>query len=84
MAEMYEMDEVTKATQNNDVLNCMKANGFITDDMARDQLGVRRLSARIFDLREQGNEIKTLMCNGKNRHGHNTRFAKYLLEKAVC
>ena len=83
MAEMYEMNEVTKATQNNDVLNCMKLHGYITDDMARDQLGVHRLSARIFDLREQGNVIKTLMCNGKNRHGHNTRFAKYLLEKAV-
>ena len=83
MAEMYEMNETTKETQNNDVLNCMKIHGFITDDMAREWLGVRRLSARIFDLREQGNEIKTLMCEGKNRHGHHTRFAKYLLEKAV-
>lgn len=83
MAEMYEMNEETRPSQNKDILNCLKMNGFITDDMARDQLGVRRLSARIFDLREQGNEIITLICEGKNRHGRNTRFAKYLLKKAV-
>ena len=83
MAEMYEMDEQTRRTQNNDVLRCLKTRGFITDDIARDEFGVRRLSARIFDLREQGNEIKTVMRNGKNRYGHSTRYAYYFLEKAV-
>lgn len=83
MSEAYEMDEVLKATQNNDVLRLMKAHGFITDDIARDYLGVHRLSARIYDLRELGNEIRTDICKGKNRHGRTTRYAKYVLEKAV-
>lgn len=83
MSEAYEMDEVLKATQNADVLKMMKTHGFITDDIARDYLGVHRLSARIYDLRERGNVIKTVMCGGKNRHGRATRYAKYFLEKAV-
>lgn len=72
------MDNVNKETQCFDVLNCMKTNGFITDDIAVD-LGVYRLSARIFDLRNKGFAITTMMCNGKNRHGHTCRYARYSL-----
>ena len=72
------MDEMNRATQNFDVLNFIKTNGSITDDDARD-IGVHRLSARIFDLRGMGVNIQTVMCNGKNRHNHTCRYARYFL-----
>ena len=72
------IDEMNRATQNFDVLNCMKTNGFITKIEA-DSLGVARLSARIFDLRGMGIQIKTDYCYGKTRHGHPCRFARYTL-----
>ena len=80
---MSEMDEMNRATQNFDVLDCMKKKGYITNRIASSELGVERLSARIYDLREMGFSIKTTMVNGKNRHGNNTRFARYSLEKVV-
>lgn len=73
------MDELNLATQNADVLDCMKRLGYITDDIARDQLGVHRLSARICDLRGMGVNIQTVMRSGKNRHGHTCRYAQYFL-----
>ena len=83
MSEMYEMNEKERETQNGDVLKCLKTRGYITDDIARDELGVHRLSARIYDLRGRGNKIKTVMKSGKNRYGRTTRFAHYFLEEAV-
>lgn len=37
-----------------------------------------RLGARVFDLRAQGMEIKTLRKSKKNRFGHNTSYAIYV------
>ena len=82
MTEMYEMDEKNRATQNTDVMYCMKTNGYISKKEA-DALGVWRLSARIYDLREQGNEIQTIMTEGITRHGRKSRYARYFLVKAV-
>lgn len=72
------MDEMNRATQNFDVLNCMRKHGYITDALAVD-MGIYRLSARIFDLRGMGYDITTTMCNGKNHRGHNCRYARYSL-----
>lgn len=69
-------------TQNFDVLQYLYEHGAITD---RDAyiLGIRRLSARIKDLRNAGYPIKTTNKTTRNRHGHTTNYASYsLMENA--
>ena len=70
-----EIDEDTRENQNNRILQHLREHGTITQDEA-DALKVRRLSARIFDLRNKGHEIVTDTIYGKNEYGP-TRYARY-------
>lgn len=67
-------------SQNKKILAHLATYGSITQAQAVGLFGCYRLSARIFDLKEQGHEIKTVMCCRKNADGNNVRFAKYVLE----
>ncbi len=51
----------------------------ITSEDAYLMFGITRLSAIIFDLREQGLNIDTLDEKGKNRYGDKTRYGRYIL-----
>jgi len=52
----------------------------ITQAQAVEKFGCYRLSARIFDLKEQGYDIKAIRCIKKNADGNVVQFAKYVLE----
>ena len=66
--------------QNQTVLHHLKTKGGITDIEAYNDYGIRRLAARINDLKEQGNEIETHMIKGTNRDKKLVRFARYILK----
>ncbi len=68
-------------TQEEKILDYMERHGSITPLEAMNELGVMRLGARIYDLKESGIKIITETVKGKNRDGETTRFARYRLEK---
>lgn len=66
-----------KPTQAKRILEYMKKNGGITSlDAARD-LGCMRLGARIFELKDDGHEIKSEFVEVKNRYGEKCRVKRY-------
>ena len=69
------------ATDRDLVLMHMKKYGSITQDEADEEYGIKRLSARINELRNMGYPIKTEMLSCKNRRGNISNFAKYSLEE---
>ena len=75
---MKEKTEHTR-TQCNKILNHLMTKGSITQAEAVEMFGCYRLSARIYDLKEQGNDIKTIRCVKKNEEGNVVQFAKYVL-----
>lgn len=68
--------------QNQMLAEYLKANGTITAADAVYKLGIMRLSARIFDLREQGYNISMTMRSARNRFGNPITFGEYKLEGA--
>ena len=74
--------ENTKHTrsQNAKILSYLMEHDGITQVQAAERFGCYRLSARIYDLKEEGHEIKTIICVKKNMEGNTVRFAKYVLE----
>ncbi len=57
----------------------MKEHGSITQNQADEIYGIKRLSARINELRNMGVPIKTDLISCKNRRGRISNFAKYSL-----
>lgn len=53
--------------------------GPITPLEAWSELGIYRLGARVFDLKEQGHEITKKMVAVSNKFGEECRVAKYTL-----
>ncbi|MBO5968270.1 MAG: hypothetical protein J6S14_07205 [Clostridia bacterium] len=70
-------------TQNDRIVEYMRKNGSITALEAVLELGITRLSARIYDLSKGGLAVVKRMERGKNRYGDETIYARYYLEKAV-
>lgn len=66
-----------KPSQCEMILAYMKQHGGITQLEATNELGITRLSARIFDLREQGYNIDDVTETGKNRFGEKCRYVRY-------
>lgn len=62
----------------NKVLDYIKAHGSITQAEAY-EMGIYRLSGRIFDLRHRGYDIISVMTDGVNRDGERVKFASYRL-----
>lgn len=67
-------------TQKEAVLKHLQRYGKITDLEAYQNYAIRRLGARIWDLRNEGYPIKTENTHQKNRFGQMTMFATYILE----
>ena len=72
---------MAKRTQADRVLEYIQKFGSITTLQAYRDLGVTRLSARIFELRARGLEIYSTNVTSKNRYGENCTYAKYYLRK---
>ena len=70
---------MAKVTLTQRVMQYMEEEGSITSLDAFRELGVTRLAAIIFNLKEQGVPIKTETMYGINRWGDEVRFAKYSL-----
>ena len=71
-------------SQNDQVLWYMREYGSITPKEATDGFGIMRLGARIWELKEEGFNIKREMIAVKNRFGRECRVARYsIIEKGV-
>ena len=68
-------------SQKETVLKHLQEHGTITDLAAYRLYAIRRLGARIWELRDEGHKIKTENTKEKNRFGKMTVFATYVLEK---
>lgn len=62
------------------ILMHMRKYCSITQMDADEEYGIKRLSARINELRNMGYQIKTDMFACRNRRGRISNFAKYRLE----
>lgn len=65
--------------QKERVLDYMSKFGSITSLEAFRDLGITRLSAVIFDLRELGYRIETKDESALNRFGEKTNYARYFM-----
>lgn len=68
-----------KITQEERTLEYMQRFGGITSKEAFNDLGITRLSAKIYNLKKQGYAIADGMKQSKNRFGEITHFKKYML-----
>ena len=64
-------------TQKEMLLDYMRRHNGITALEASMDLGIQRLSARIFDLRADGIVIRSEKCQSKNRYGRIVCFDRY-------
>lgn len=74
------MGKNEKKNQRERVLEWLQRYGSINDNEARDELGIRRAGARVFELRRLGFNIVTKTEIGKNRFGEKVRYGVYYLE----
>lgn len=63
------------------VLDYITEFGSITPIDAFRDLGITRLSAIVFKLKEDGHDIDKVIETGKNRSGNRTRYARYSFGK---
>ena len=68
-------------TQKQMVLDYIREFGSISSFEAFRDLGITRLSAVIFGLKELGYEFDTKMEHTRNRFGEKTHYARYSLRK---
>ena len=61
------------------VLNELKAGNEVTNKSMGDKYGIERLSGIIFDLRNMGYIIHTVMKDGKTRFGDSIKYGSYIL-----
>lgn len=73
------MNENSKPTQNELVLNYMREFGSITQLEAIVDLGVMRLASRVSDLRKKGYNIISDWVAVKNRREENSHIKRYRL-----
>ena len=58
----------------------LETKGSINPLQAWQALGIYRLGARVFDLKQDGMKIKTRKVNVDNRFGEKCRVAEYYLD----
>lgn len=58
----------------------LNKKGSITSWEAFEKYGITRLSAVIYILRQDGQNIKSISTTKKNRYGHSVTFSTYTLE----
>ncbi len=66
-------------TQNEQVLQYLQEKGEITTFTAFTDLGITRLSARVYDLWKDGHNIKGERINYKAKDGKAKHYDKYTL-----
>lgn len=77
------IDMENTASQADLILDHLKKGHTITQREAARLFGCFRLSARIYDLKDRGNDIRSTMVTKKNRNGSVTNFSRYYLKGHV-
>ena len=77
-----EGEKMKKQSQCNRVMQYMRDFGSISTREAFDDLGVTRLSGRIYDLKKQGVPIADSMEKSKNRYGETVTYKRYRIDMA--
>ena len=73
-------NNTTKA-QTKDLLKYLETHNGITASEAWKKFGIERVSARIWDLRRKGHNIRNEWYKYENDNGNMVRFVKYVLVK---
>lgn len=68
-------------TQRDKILAHFKKYGSITPLDALREFGCMRLATRIFELKEDGYKIKTVIEKAKNKSGEPVHYARYFLKE---
>ena len=71
------MANTVNKTQTSEVLKWMKQHKYITSEKAIEKFGATRLSSIVFNLRNRGVIIETVMVDGTTRYGTPVRYARY-------
>lgn len=77
------MKNIDTSSQDKIVLWHMTKYKYITSFDAFELYGITRLSAKIYDLRQQGYQIGMVWEESVNRYGHPVRFGRYFIEKTA-
>lgn len=76
------MEKKTKRVSQSEMIRKhLIKRGSITSWEAIKLYGCTRLSAKIYDLRAEGMDIRTDHVTKKNRYGYPVTFANYILQK---
>lgn len=67
-------------TQTERIEKYIQDFGSITQLEAMKDLGIMRLSARIWDLKHNGRQIKTVLEKSRNRYGEPVHYFRYSFE----
>lgn len=70
-------------SQATDILEYIRDNGSITTKQAMDDIGCYRLSARVYDIRSFGIDVRKEMVEVENRNGETCRVARYYIPGGV-
>lgn len=70
-----------KLTQKEKVLRHLQEVGALTPVQAFFDYSIMRLATRIFELKEDGYNIETIMLKSQNKFGEPVRYAQYKLIK---
>ena len=68
-----------KLSQKDKVLRHLKQIGHITPLDAFNDYAIMRLAAIVFDLKDEGYDIKSEFISSRNRFGEKVSFSKYTL-----
>lgn len=69
-----------KESQDKVLLDHLKRHGKITSMEAFELYGITRLSARIYELKRDGNVITSNQKTTKNRYGNSVTYSEYELQ----
>jgi hypothetical protein len=72
---------MAKLTQKQKILRHLQEIGAITPVQAFFDYSIMRLATRIFELKEDGYDIETIMLKSENKFGEPVRYAQYKLIK---
>ena len=72
---------MAKLTQKAKILRHLQEIGAITPVQAFFDYSIMRLATRIFELKEDGYDIETIMLKSENKFGEPVRYAQYKLNK---
>lgn len=70
-------------TQNEKLLAALRRRPMTALDIYND-LGIMRASARVYDLRRAGFDVRSRDVSVRNRHGESCRVAEYRLASPQC